>query len=97
MKTKLIILATIVIVLVCTGIAISVSNGRKADATTVTDSRVQSLQNQLKSSQDVQKQHDAVNNTAIKNAGDQIILLTNQKATVCAQVKAAKLVQPLCP
>lgn len=93
MKTRLLILAALVVILVCTCVAIVVSNNRKAPA----DPRVKSLQTQLKKSQDVQKQHDAVNTTAIKNAGDQIILLTNDKNTLCTQIKAAKLPQPLCP
>lgn len=40
--------------------------------------------------------HDAVNSAALKNANNQIDILNDQKTTLCSQIKAAKLPQPLC-
>lgn len=97
MKQQLTILAAVVVIFVCSGVAIVASDHRKANTDAAQSSAVQSFQTQLKSAQDTQKLHDSVNTTAIKNAGDQIINLTNQKTTLCAQIKAAKLVQPICP
>lgn len=36
------------------------------------------------------------NSQALANSQSQVSVLTNQKAALCAQVKAAHLVQPLC-
>lgn len=44
----------------------------------------------------VQKQLNANDQTAITNLTADKQTLTTQKATLCAQIKAAKLVQPLC-
>lgn len=96
MKKQLAILVAIVIVLACSSVAIVRSNDRKAQATVTTTSQVKSLQAQLARVQAVQTLHDQTNTTAIKNAGDQIITLTQQKATLCTQIKGAKLTQPLC-
>lgn len=97
MKQQLFILAASVVVLVCTGVAIVTYTNHKANADVTQASAVTSLKKQLKDSQAKLNLHDSVNATAIKNAGDQIILLNQQKATICTQVKAARLSQPLCP
>jgi hypothetical protein len=44
----------------------------------------------------IEKQLDAVHQEAITNLTNDKNQLTAQKATICAQVKAARLVQPLC-
>lgn len=41
--------------------------------------------------------HDAVNKSNLDAANAQITTLTSQKATLCTQIKTAKLVNPLCP
>lgn len=89
MKKQLLLIGTCVLVLLCLGYAVVISNDRQT--------RVQAAQSsQVKKAQDTLKQHDAVNQAALKNAGDRIVQLQGDKATLCAQVKAAKLVQPLC-
>lgn len=97
MKPKLVVLTALVVVLVCFSVAIVYSNDRKALSTAVQTSQVKSLQAQLQDVKAVQALHDQANTTAIKNTGNQIITLTAQKATLCAQIKGAKLLQPLCP
>lgn len=89
MKKQLVILVAIIIVLACSSVAIVRSNDRKAQAAVTTTSQVKSLQAQLARVQAVQALHDQANTAAIKNAGNEII-------TLCAQIKGAKLVQPLC-
>lgn len=89
MKKHLILIGACVVVLLCLGYAVSVSNGRQANAQAAQSS-------QVKKAQDIVKQHDAVNAAALKNAGDRIIQLTQDKVTLCNQIKTAKLVQPLC-
>lgn len=95
MKSKLYILTALVVVLVCTSIAIAVSKERQVTQP-VDSPQVTSLKADLKKSEDLRKQHDAVNTTAIKNAGDQITELNRQKGVLCVQIKTARLPQPLC-
>ena len=44
----------------------------------------------------IQKQLNANDQKAVSNLTADKVALTNQKTTLCAQIKAAKLVQPLC-
>lgn len=44
----------------------------------------------------IQKQLDANDKQAVANLTADKTTLTTQKTTLCAQIKAAKLVQPLC-
>jgi uncharacterized protein YxeA len=89
MKKQLILLSVLVTILVCLSIAIVYSNDRQARQQAIKTSEVQKLQATL-------KQHDQVNETALKDAGSRILTLTQEKATLCTQIKGAKLVQPLC-
>lgn len=41
--------------------------------------------------------HDAVNKSNLDAATAQVTTLTGQKATLCTQIRTAKLVNPLCP
>lgn len=43
------------------------------------------------------KEHDLINAIALRNADNRVATLTNQKDTLCIQIKANKLTQPLCP
>lgn len=96
MKKQLAILAALIVIFVCMSVAIVYSNDRKALATAAQTSEVKSLKSQLSNAQAVQTLHDQANTADMKNAGDQILSLNQQKTTLCAQIKAAKLVQPLC-
>jgi hypothetical protein len=95
MKNKLLILVALTAILAALCVSIVVSDNR-SKAQPADTPQVISLKAQLKKSQDQMKLHDGVNNTAIKNAGD-LIQGQNQKiTTLCTQIKAAKLTQPLC-
>lgn len=96
MKKQLSLVLASSVVLLCVGVAVVVSDNHKTSAAVVVDSQVQSLQKQLKSAQAVTLQHDAVSAANQKNYADQITGLTNQKAALCAQIKAARLAQPIC-
>lgn len=77
-------------------VAIVYSNDRKALATATQTSQVKNLQSELRTSEAVQKLQEQANTADIKNAGDTILTLNQQKTTLCNQIKAAKLAQPLC-
>lgn len=96
MKKQLVILAALAVVLVCLSVAVIYSNDRGARNKTVTTTQVKALQAQLTREQAVSALHDAANTANIKNAGDQILTLQTQKTTLCTQIKAARLTQPLC-
>ena len=49
-----------------------------------------------KEAKQTMREHDAVNAAALLNANNQITTLTSHKATLCQQIKTAKLPQPLC-
>lgn len=96
MKKQLVVLAALVVIFVCLCLAIVYSSERKTELQAAKTSEVQKLTSQLKSAQDEQKLHDATNTKNLQNAGAQIITLNQQKATLCTQIKTARLIQPLC-
>lgn len=97
MKKQLAVLAALIVVLVCLGIAVIYSNDHRAKLAAAQTSQVQGLKKQLLTLQQEQTLHDQVDVANLKNASDQIINLTQQKTALCIQVKAARLTQPLCP
>lgn len=96
MKKQLIILTAAVVVLVCTTTAIVASADRDNVAQAAQTSEVQKARAAQKKAEDTLRSHDNVNAANIKNAGDEILELKTKTATLCAQIKTAKLVQPLC-
>lgn len=96
MKKQLTVLGVLIIIFVCLCVAIVYSNDRKTTNDVATTSQVKSLQDQLQRVQTVQTLHDQANTATVKNAGEQILTLQQQKTTLCTQIKNARLVQPLC-
>lgn len=90
MKITIFVIASILIVVGCTGVAIVEYNNHKITKTAAVNSAVEQANATL-------KLHDAVNATNLANATTQITTLTTQKTVLCTQIKGAKLVQPLCP
>jgi hypothetical protein len=96
MKKQLVVLAALVAVLVCLSVAIVYSNDRNGRVNAVTTTRVKVLEDQLTREQAVSALHDQANTANMKNAADQILKLQTDQKTLCTQIKAARLVQPLC-
>lgn len=84
----------IVIALSC--VAIVYSNDHQARLNAAKTSEVQNLQKQLKDAKEDLRVHDATNTAALHNAGQQILTQNQKIATICFQVKTARLLQPLC-
>ena len=57
---------------------------------------VQQAENRRRAAEQQLREHDAVNTAAINNANKQLSELLGQKNTLCAQIRTAKLAQPLC-
>jgi peptidoglycan hydrolase CwlO-like protein len=99
MKKYLAVAAATTAVLVCTGVAVDVSSNNQANVKADQVSQVQKLKSQLSDIQTAKASREA----ALSQAADQINVLTQKStsltqtnATLCAQIKAARLSQPLC-
>jgi hypothetical protein len=99
MKKLLVIAVASATVFACTGVAINISNDRKAQAKAQETSQVSSLKSQLKESEQAKEARVS----ALEQAGAQINVLTQKttalsqtNAALCAQIRTARLNQPLC-
>lgn len=89
MKKSIFIVVSLLIVLACFSVAVVEYHNHKV-------TQVAAVNSAVKTANDTLRVHDAVNARNMLLANNQIVTLQNQKATICVQVKTAKLVQPLC-
>jgi septal ring factor EnvC (AmiA/AmiB activator) len=92
MKKLFVVLVALAAVLVCTGVAIVVSEDHQARKEAARVSEVQKLKSDLGSTQNTLK----LTNDSLKQVNAQTTSLTQQKAVLCGQIKTARLNQPLC-
>lgn len=94
MKKQYIFLG-VVLVLVATVVTLSVYKyNQQPKGVTLTQAVHQ--RDQANTDLAIQKQLDANDKQAVTNLTADKAALTTEKTTLCAQIKAAKLVQPLC-
>lgn len=94
MKKHLIII--VVLLLAAVGVGALALNKYQHRATKPSYNQVASERTQALIALQAQRNVNTNNQTALTNLKGQVTTLTTQKATLCTQIKAARLVQPIC-